>query len=219
MAVHKISDIFDEIDSRGWEKVYSILWPISIAAQTSSTCGGRLVERCMECLQFRSIFWLQASDHQRFSSNAWLQWKSNPNWSKPSFWLDLCKALGRTMKVMYSVWDTSRLLYRNLLVCVLQLWPGHSFEASQIYSRMIQNNEARSSMPMACSHFSSCVQRVKGELAQAACLCHGLKVDFLIGLQTGTQEVQWWLGEWHRSPLVSCHHGTKLPPCSLTRQL
>ena len=49
-----------------WEKVYSILWPISIAPQTSSRCGGRLVKRCMECLQFRSIFRSQASDHQRF---------------------------------------------------------------------------------------------------------------------------------------------------------
>lgn len=50
-------------------------------------------------------------------SNAWLQWKSNPYWRKPCFWLDLCKTFGRTMKVMHSVWDTSRLFYPNLFVC------------------------------------------------------------------------------------------------------
>lgn len=106
----------------------------------------------------------------KICSNAWLQWKSNKYWRKPCFWLYLCKTFGRTMKVMHSVWDTSRFFYPNLFVCVLQLWPGHSFEASQIYSRMIQNDEAKRSMPMIYAHLLNTCSESEGRACPTACV-------------------------------------------------
>ena len=121
-------------------------------------------------------------------SNAWLQWKSNPYWRKPCFWLDLCKTFGRTMKVMHSVWGHLKTFLSKSVLCVAAVTWAFFWGFSDLLS-YDPKQWGKEIYAHDYAHFSSCGQRVKGELAQAACVCYSLKVDFLIGLQTGTQEV------------------------------